>query len=224
MPTVRVWDLPTRLFHWLLLLAVLAMVVTAKLGGNWMEWHLRLGPAVLALLAFRVLWGLAGGHWSRFASFTYGPSALLGYLRGRAPLTHRVGHTPLGALSVYALLLVLLVLLLQVGSGLISDDEIAFMGPLVRWVPGAWVSQATEYHKHIGQYLLYGLVALHLLALVAYRVLKKQNLVAAMVHGDKTVDGAVRASSDRAGTRAAGLLVFVLTLAASYGVLRWAAQ
>jgi cytochrome b len=221
MPTVRVWDLPTRLFHWLLLLAVVAMVVTAKLGGNWMEWHLRLGPAVLALLAFRVLWGLAGGHWSRFASFTYGPRALRDYLRGHAPLTHRVGHTPLGALSVYGLLLVLL---LQVGSGLISDDEIAFMGPLVRWVPGAWVSQATEYHKHIGQYLLYGLVALHLLALIAYRVVKKQNLVAPMLHGDKTVDGPVPASADRASTRAAGLLVFVLALLASYGLVRWAAQ
>ena len=221
MPTVRVWDLPTRLFHWLLLLAVVTMIVTAKLGGNWMEWHLLLGPAVLALLAFRVLWGLVGAHWSRFASFAYGPSALLDYLRGRAPLTHRVGHTPLGALSVYGLLLVLL---LQVGSGLISDDEIAFMGPLVRWVPGAWVSQATEYHKHIGQYLLYGLVAMHLLALLAYRVLKKQNLVAAMVHGDKTVEGTVPASADRASTRAAGLLVFVLALLASYGLVSWAAQ
>lgn len=221
MTTVRVWDLPTRLFHWLLVLAVLAMVVTAKLGGNWMEWHLRLGPAVLALLVFRLLWGLAGGHWSRFSSFIYGPGAVIGYLRGRAPLAHQVGHMPLGALSVFALLLVLL---LQVGSGLISDDEIAFMGPFTGWVSGEWVARASEYHKHIGQYLLYGLVALHLLALVVYRVAKKQNLVGPMLHGDKVVDGAVPASADRAGTRLGALAVFVLVLVACYGLARWASQ
>ena len=85
MHTVRVWDLPTRVFHWLLALSVVGMVITAKLGGNWMVWHLRLGHVVLALLLFRLAWGLFGGHWTRFTSFIYSPAAVLRYLRGQAP-------------------------------------------------------------------------------------------------------------------------------------------
>ena len=153
MHTVRVWDLPTRAFHWLLAAAVIGMVVTAKVGGNWMVWHLRLGHVVLALLLFRVLWGFVGGHWSRFSNFVYSPRALWRYLRGQAPAEHQMGHSPLGALSVFALLAALS---LQVVTGLMSDDEIAFFGPLVRFVDGSTVSQATDFHKSLGQWLVLG--------------------------------------------------------------------
>ena len=92
--TVRVWDLPTRAFHWLLALAVVGSVVSAKLGGGAMVWHFRFGYLIFALLAFRVLWGLIGGRWSRFASFIYAPDTLLRYLRGasRADEHHDVGE------------------------------------------------------------------------------------------------------------------------------------
>ncbi len=139
---VRIWDLPTRLFHWLLAATVVAM---------------------LALLLFRLLWGLVGGRWSRFASFIHAPATVLRHVRGQGTESDSAGHSPLGALSVFAMLAVLIA---QVGSGLLSDDEIAFSGPLSRFVSGDTVAQATAYHAHWGQYLLYALVALHLLALV----------------------------------------------------------
>jgi len=94
MHTVRVWDLPTRLFHWALVACVIGQIVTANVGGNWMNWHLRLGYTVLTLLLFRLVWGFVGGHWSRFSSFLYGPTTVLNYLRGRARPEHRVGHNP----------------------------------------------------------------------------------------------------------------------------------
>ena len=120
---LRVWDLPTRIFHWTLALTLVASVVTAKIGGNAMVWHMRLGLVALALLLFRVAWGFVGGHWSRFASFLYPPRSVLAYLRGDSGPGGRfdVGHSPLGALSVFALLALLIA---QVATGLVADDEI----------------------------------------------------------------------------------------------------
>src|SRR5947207_15657641 len=101
---VRVWDLPTRVFHWVLASCVIASIVTARIGGNAMAWHFRLGYVVLTLLAFRLVWGLISGHWSRFANFIYSPAAVLRYLRvpSAAHEQHDVGHSPMRALSVIA--------------------------------------------------------------------------------------------------------------------------
>src|SRR5262245_58939509 len=99
---VRVWDLPTRIFHWALALAVVGQLITGLSGQ--LEWHFRIGYLVLALLLFRLVWGLVGGHWSRFGSFMHSPGALRDYLRGQARPDHEVGHSPLGALSVFAML------------------------------------------------------------------------------------------------------------------------
>jgi len=215
--TVRIWDLPTRLFHWALAACVVALVVTAKVGGNAMEWHLRLGYAVLALLVFRAAWGLVGGRWSRFGAFLYSPARLLRYLRGAAHPEDGVGHSPLGALSVFGLLAVLAA---QVATGLLSDDEIAFAGPLTRFVSGAVVGQATAYHKDVGQYLVLGLVALHVLAIVFYVAVRRQRLVRPMLHGDKVLAAPAPASRDDGLSRAAALLV----LAASAGLAWWVAS
>ncbi|MFT4268414.1 MAG: cytochrome b/b6 domain-containing protein [Xenophilus sp.] len=180
LPALRVWDLPTRLFHWVLAAVVAALVATAKAGV--MEWHFRLGYVAMALLLFRLLWGFAGGRWSRFAAFVYRPSAVLAHLRGQAPLAHRVGHSPLGALSVFALLAVLL---LQVATGLVSDDAISFTGPLADKVPGAWSDAGTHWHKALGQWLVIGLALLHVAAVLFYTLFKRQDLVRAMVVGDR---------------------------------------
>lgn len=209
--TVRVWDLPTRLFHWSLAATTIALVATAKLGGNAMEWHLRLGYVMLALLVFRLVWGLVGGRWSRFASFLYSPTRLWRYLRGGGE--DDVGHSPLGALSVFALLTVLL---LQVGSGLVSDDEIAFAGPLTRFVPGSVVGQATWYHKDVGQYLLYALVGLHLLAILFYVLVRKRTLVRPMLGGDKQLPRPASPSRDDMASRAGAAVVLALS-----GALAW---
>ncbi|WP_027016416.1 cytochrome b/b6 domain-containing protein [Comamonas composti] len=211
---VRIWDLPTRLFHWLLAASVIALVVTAKMGGNAMNWHLQLGHLVLALLIFRLLWGLVGGRWSRFASFLHSPAAMLRYLRGQTRSSDDAGHNPLGALSVFAMLAVLLA---QVVSGLLSDDEIAFSGPLTRFVSGDSVAQATSYHASWGQYLLYTLVGLHLLALVVY-ALRGKRLVAAMITGDKQLQQAQPASRDDARTRLLALVLALVSGAAAWWI------
>lgn len=184
--TVRVWDLPTRLFHWILAATVLGSVVSAKIGGNAMVWHFRFGYVVLALLAFRLVWGVVGGHWSRFWQFLYSPATLWRYLRGRdRPGEHLdVGHSPLGALSVFALLAVLIA---QVATGLVADDEIANLGPLNRFVSGATAASATAWHKAWGQWLLLGLVGLHVAAIAFYVAFRGKPLLSAMWHGDKPV-------------------------------------
>lgn len=219
MQTIRVWDLPTRLFHWLLAAAVVGLVVTASVGGNWMNWHLRLGYAVLTLLLFRLVWGFVGGHWSRFGSFLYAPSSLLAYLRGRARPEDRVGHTPLGALSVFALLFILLA---QVATGLMTDDEIAFFGPLVRFVSGDTVALATSYHKNVGKFIVIALVVLHVAAIVFYKWVKKDDLVRPMVVGDKQLAANLKVPQARDSLASRALALMVLALCG--GTVAWLVQ
>ncbi|HUG26129.1 cytochrome b/b6 domain-containing protein [Piscinibacter sp.] len=206
---VRVWDLPTRVFHWVLATCVIGSVVSAKIGGNAMEWHFRFGYAILTLLAFRLLWGLVGGHWSRFSRFLYAPTTLLRYVRGRSRdgEHHDVGHSPLGALSVLALLASLAV---QVGTGLFADDEIANTGPLIRFVSGDTSLMLTGWHKNYGQWLIIGLVVLHIAAVVFYLVKQQRDLVRPMIVGDKTLPAGVPASAD--GWSARGLAALLLAL------------
>jgi cytochrome b len=209
MIAVRVWDLPTRAFHWVLALTIVGSVVSAKIGGNAMVWHFRFGYVVFALIAFRVLWGLVGGRWSRFSSFIYAPATLMRYLRGqgRADEHLEVGHNPLGSFSVFALLGLLA---LQVATGLLADDEIANVGPLNRFVSSATASQATHWHKDYGQWILLALVVLHLAAIVYYLVRKQQNLVRPMLVGDKPLPPGTPGATDSAATRLLALLLAAL--------------
>lgn len=211
MHTIRVWDLPTRIFHWALTLCVTGLLITGNIGGNWMNWHLRLGYAVLTLLLFRLVWGFIGGHWSRFSSFLFAPSTVWRYLQGHVHPEHRVGHNPLGALSVFALLVILLA---QVGSGLFSDDEIAFFGPLVTFVSGETVRLATDYHKNIGKFLVLGLVVLHVTAIAFYKLVKKESLVQPMVCGDKHLPIAIPSAQDTWITRVIAFIVLGASAAA----------
>ena len=212
MVTVRIWDLPTRLFHWLLAACFIGLVVTGNMGGNAMAWHFRLGYAVLTLLLFRLVWGFVGGHWSRWSQLALAPSQVLAYLRGRS--SSWAGHNPMGSWSV---LLMLAWLLLQVGTGLVSDDDIANAGPLSALVSGATVSAATAWHKGLGKGVLIALVLLHVAAIAFYRVRKAQALVPAMLHGDKSLPQAVPVSRDGAGQR----LLAVLLVLACAGAVRW---
>jgi len=209
---VRVWDLPTRLFHWALAACVLCSIVSAKIGGNAMVWHLRFGYVVLTLLAFRLLWGFFGGRWSRFASFIYAPAATLRYLRGesRADEHHHVGHNPLGAFSVFGFLALLL---LQVSTGLVADDEISNTGPLVKLVSGATSSLATSWHKSFGQWLIITLIVLHLAAIGFYWLRHRRDLVTPMLHGDKPLAAQVPASDDDARSRAVAAILLALCAA-----------
>ena len=216
MHTVRIWDLPTRVFHWALALCIVGLLITGNIGGNAMVWHFRIGLTVLALLMFRLVWGLVGGHWSRFGAFIYSPRSIINYIKGRGKPEHSVGHTPTGAGSVFALLAVLLA---QVGSGLISDDEIASAGPLVRFVSSATTQLATNYHKNIGKWIILGLVVLHIAA-IAFYLWRKQNLIKPMLHGNKQVPMLVAESTDTAGTRVMALAIFGICAA----FVSWVAQ
>ena len=174
-----------------------------------MAWHFRFGYLMLSLLLFRMVWGLIGGHWSRFKAFIYAPNSVINYLKGCGKPEHSVGHSPIGAGSVFAILAILLA---QVSTGLLSDDEIASSGPLTRFVSNATVSLATNYHKNIGKWLLLFLVALHVGAIVFY-LWRKHNLVSAMLHGDKELVVAVPSSRDDGLSRMGAVLVFALCAA-----------
>lgn len=206
---VRVWDLPTRLFHWALAVGVLSQIVTAKIGGNAMAWHFRIGYVVFALIGFRLIWGFIGGHWSRFSSFIYAPATVLRYLRGeqRVGDLFHVGHNPLGSGSVLAMLALLAA---QIATGLVADDEISNTGPLNRLVSSAVATNATAWHKGPGQALLITLIVLHVGAIVYYRVRKNQNLVRPMITGDKDLSGDVPASADTRLTRVRALALIVV--------------
>lgn len=214
---VRVWDLPTRVFHWALVACIVGLAITGYMGGAVMDWHARLGYAVLTLLLFRLVWGFVGGRWSRFASFLYSPGAVVAYLRGRPHPDHLVGHNPLGAASVLAMLAFLLA---QVATGLVGDDEISFTGPLNRFVETSKGLAATWYHKRIGQWLILALVLLHIAAVLYYLWKKKNNLIVPMLRGDKELAAAVAPSRDDAVSRLAALAV----LGACAGSVAWLVQ
>lgn len=216
---VRVWDLPTRVFHWGLASVVALSVVSAKIGGDAMAWHFRSGYLVLTLLSFRLLWGLVGGRWSRFASFIYTPGTLLRYVRGRAAPDERleVGHTPTGALSVLALLALLAA---QLATGLVADDEIAHQGPLYRHASSDTVLAATAWHQSWGQWLVLALVALHLLAIAYHGLHRRLNLTRPMFSGDKLLPAATPASADGMPQRVLALVLLLLCA----GLAAWVAR
>lgn len=216
---VRIWDLPTRLFHWSLAAVVIGLLITGLNGGAAMVWHFRLGYVMLSLLMFRLVWGVLGGRWSRFSSFLYAPRALWSYLRGQGSAALHAGHNPLGALSVFALLLFLMA---QVASGLVSDDEIASAGPLTAWVSAEWVSLATHYHRQIGKTILIALVLLHVAAILYHLVRKHDNLIRPMIHGDKVLQEALPPSRDDLRTRLWAALLGLICATAVWLLLRFA--
>ncbi|HEX6734994.1 MAG TPA: cytochrome b/b6 domain-containing protein [Azonexus sp.] len=204
---LRLWDLPTRLFHWLLVAAVIAAIVSGQLGGNLIVWHGRIGLALVGLLVFRLLWGLCGSTYARFAHFFPSPARVRAYLRGewREP-----GHNPLGAVAVFALLGVLG---FQVLSGLFANDDIAFTGPLYELV-GKELSDRLSGLHHRAATLLYVLLALHLAAIAFYGHVKKNNLVRPMITGWK--DGA-DGEHARGGGPVALVVALLVAVAAVYG-------
>jgi cytochrome b len=209
MKKVRVWDLPVRLFHWTLAILIVMAIVTQKIGGNAMEWHFRIGYAVLTLVSFRIIWGMVGPRYARFASFLHGPSTIAGYIRGgKAALkANYLGHNPLGSLSVFALLGVVLA---QAVSGLYANDDIASEGPLVRFISKDVSDQITWFHKEVSANLIYLLVAMHVMAIAVYYFRKKQNLVKPMLTGDQEVDFDAPPANDSWGMRLLALAIFAL--------------
>lgn len=175
MSRVRVWDAPIRTFHWLVVLLVPLMWWTAE--EEMMDLHMLLGSIMLGLILFRLIWGLIGGSTARFSSFVRGPAAIRDYLAGR---WRGVGHNPLGALSVIALLLLLAV---QVGLGLFTSDEDGlYSGPLAHLVSYDASETLAERHETMF-YVLLVFIGLHVAALLFYLILRRTDLVTPMVTG-----------------------------------------
>ncbi len=174
--TVRIWDLPVRLFHWSLVLLVPALWWTAE--NDRMALHILLGEIMLGLLLFRLLWGVLGGSTARFSRFVRGPRAMLRYLRGEDSV---FGHNPIGGWSV---VLMLLALSVQTGLGLFASDEDGIhYGPLSRHMPDLdSAHELAERHESFF-WVIVGLIAVHVLAILYYLVVKRTNLVAPMVTG-----------------------------------------
>ena len=212
----RIWDLPTRLFHIVLALCVFGLVITGDNGDLAMAVHFYLGYTVLTLVFYRIVWGFVGGHWSRFTTFIPSPSSLLAYVRNfsNPDANPSVGHNPLGGISVFVFLVVLL---LQGLSGLMSDDDVSISGPWTALVPNAWVEFATEYHTEIGFPLILVLVGVHIAAVLYHLHAKKQNLIRPMFDGDKLVSSSTPASRDSLQTR---LMALVLVAVCAYVVYR----
>lgn len=188
---VRIWDLPTRLFHWLLAGLVLAAWASGQFGGQpWLEWHFRFGYAVLLLLVFRLFWGFAGDRYARFASFAPSMRAALGYLRSPRPWA---GHSPLGALSVYALLIGTGV---QVLTGLFASDGDFTEGPWAAFVSESSVKLASSIHR-FNRWVLLALILMHLAAVAWHTMRRRDALVRAMVSGDREGIDAAAATDDR---------------------------
>ncbi|QWD73820.1 cytochrome b/b6 domain-containing protein [Polynucleobacter sp. TSB-Sco08W16] len=179
---IRVWDLPIRLFHWLLVACIVGSLICVNIGGNAIQWHAYFGYSILTLLIFRIIWGFIGSTYARFSSFLPNREAITNYLQGKSP--RFLGHNPIGALSVFALLLVLSV---QAVTGLFVDDEIAFQGPLSKYLSESSVSFLSEIHES-NQVVIYTLIAIHIAAIWYYKKFKGEDLIRPMISGDKEID------------------------------------
>ena len=203
---IRLWDLPTRLFHWLLALCVAAALISGQVAGNLIEWHGKIGLFIIGLIVFRLAWGVFGSTYARFAQFFPTPAKVKAYLRGE---WRGVGHNPLGAFSVFGLLGLLA---LQSASGLFGNDDITFYGPLFDLVSKDLSNKLTSLH-HLASNLIYLLIALHLAAIAFYGHVKKEKLIKPMISGWKETE---HGESAKGGGLVAFILALVIAGAAVY--------
>ncbi len=212
---LKVWDLPTRLFHWTLVLAVAFMWYSAETGGNLLIWHLRVGLLIMGLIVFRICWGLWGSDTSRFANFVRGPGQIARYLKGSISENEQPGHNPLGALMVLALLAALL---FQVTTGLFANDENTFTnsGYLNGLVGDDLGSTFRTLHVTFFNVLL-TLIGIHIVTILIYKFLKKHDLVRPMFTGYKSIEGKLPALTFAGGAKLTAALVVAAAIVA--GVL-----
>jgi cytochrome b len=214
---IRVWDLPVRLFHWVLATLFVAQVVTGKIGGELMPYHAWTGYTILSLVLFRILWGFAGSVHARFASFLARPAAALRFaalLFSRRPSLY-VGHNPLGGWSVIAMVVLLAV---QAVAGLFANDGLEFEGPLARLVSLDTSNRLAHLHDWNGN-LLIVLASLHVLAVLYHWLVKKEDLVQAMFTGVKRVPRELAERSPRDAAFGRGRAVALLALSVAIVLL-----
>jgi cytochrome b len=210
MHKIVVWDVPTRLFHWLT--AILFATAYATWRLNWMDWHAYAGYALLALVVFRLLWGFFGSETARFARFLAPPRRAAHHLVRlfRREPDHQVGHNPAGGWMV---LLLLALLLAETLTGIYANNDVADVGPFTELTPVPVANFITTLHDVLWQALLVA-VTLHVVAIGLYWVAKRQNLLLPMITGRKVLPLGVRPPA-QAGVLRALLFLGCGTLAAA---------
>lgn len=206
---VQVWDVPVRVFHWLIVVLVFSSWLTSELGGNAMTYHMWIGYCVLALVLFRIVWGFVGSRHARFSDFVCGPGTVLRYLCGASGVA-AAGHNPAGGWSVLALLASLAV---QAATGLFTNDEIATEGPLAARVSTEWSDLLSTVHRY-NFYVLLALIALHVAAVFFYLFVKRENLVKPMITGRKQLPASMASEA-----RPASIGVALVVLACAAGAV-----
>jgi cytochrome b len=220
---VKVWDAPVRLFHWLLVLLIAFQYLSARMKGDWLTWHMYSGYTILALVLFRILWGFAGSSTARFSTFIAGPSATLQFAKkilARAPAPH-ASHNPLGGWMVVVLLLSLLA---QAGTGLFANDDVATEGPLANMVSKEMSDRLSSIH-YWNFNLLLVLGGLHVAAVLYHWGVMKENLIGAMFTGVKRLPAeAAAGGAVGVGTRFASpwraLVLLAVAALAVYLIVR----
>lgn len=216
--SVRVWDLPVRVFHWLLAALIVVSFTTAQIGGNAMQIHEFSGFTILTLVLFRVLWGIFGSTYARFSDFVRHPRQAIEYARsltGGRPAFY-AGHNPLGGWMIVALLLCLLA---QTGTGLFANDDIMTEGPLFNWVSKRTSDVLSRIHE-INFYVLLVLIALHVAAALYYLLGKRENLILPMFTGSKQVAEARDVAESRGGPLWLAALLLAACAAGVYLLVR----
>ena len=208
---VPVWDWPVRVVHWVMVLLVAVSLTTGLIGSEMLVWHMRSGETLLALLLFRIVWGFVGSPNARFASFVRGPTAVFAYCRSFVRPPHQVHatHNPIGGWMVIALMLALL---FQAGTGLFTNDDILNEGPLVKHISKDLSDAISSLHRR-GWWVVAGLSALHIVAVLSYLMVLRDNLVYPMVHGRKTLPPLV--ADPTAATASSTRAVVVLAVCAA---------
>ena len=193
---IKVWDLPVRISHWLLVTLITFQFLSVKVLDegmitNVMQWHFYAGYACLAIVIFRICWGVLGTHYAKFSQFVLSPINTVRYLRGTG-LQNYVGHNPAGA---YSVLILLSLILAQSISGLFTTDDIFNDGPYYGVLNDFFQSVANFIH-HSMVYVLLGFIVLHIVAILFYKIKHKKHLTRAMITGRKTVTKATQPQGD----------------------------
>ena len=203
MQRVKVWDLPLRLFHWALVIAIAIAFLSAEEDSALNEWHVLSGWIAGVLIVFRVVWGFVGGEHSRFSDFVHPsriPDHVSDLLRGRAEAT--LGHNPLGAMSV---LLLLVLIAATVWTGAFGGESVEDLHEIIGWT-------------------LLAIVALHVAAVIVMSVLQRENLARAMVTGDKPAARHLGAVDSRPPSLIGIILALLVVIGCVYAILEYDPQ
>jgi cytochrome b len=212
---IKIWDLPTRVFHWLLVISFAAAYFSNLLGVSYFVYHLWSGYFAIILLVFRLFWGIIGSHHSRFINFIPNPTETIRYLQSLVKCKSKTyqGHNPLGAWMVLFLIVALLV---QAITGLFANDEIFNAGPLYAYVSHEISLWLTSIHKDLF-YWIFAAVVIHVLAVFFYLFIKRENLIKSMITGKKSADDQTDISSSN--TASPWLAFFLIVIISA--VLAW---